>query len=215
VRHFLRDQLSTSDTDAFNKTDNLLSCAIIAKTYGEAPHHVNEITLKASAAKQLDETMTLIDRDIYQRIEHYEVQDWLNHLRRPQHRLTSSKDGGRDLEFRLSDVVLKIGDGGIHSNQFEFNYTVAEDEILLETDQSSAYPSSISEYEIVPKHLHDIDQGASYLAQLRSYAQLRKEAKASGNQLANEAYKLLANTTTGAIGQKQSSLAFHRHDRTT
>ena len=76
-----------------------------------------------------------------------------------------------------------------------------EDEMLLDADAASLYPTLLIEWGFVPKHL-----GTEFLNTYSNIKKERIEAKHNGNKVKNETLKLTLNSVTGLMQNEYSWL---------
>lgn len=104
--------------------------------------------------------------------------------------------GRKGLEelFILDGVKISVGVGGIHSQNKPEIIIPKEDEVLLDCDAASLYPSLLIEYGFYPEHL-----GTEFLEVYRRIRDERIEAKHNGNKVKNETLKLSLNGLSGNL----------------
>ena len=93
---------------------------------------------------------------------------------------------GFEKHFLLNGVDITVGVGGIHSKNEPEIIIPKENELLLDSDVNSLYPSLIISYNLVPKHL-----GKEFLS---IYGQVREDrlyAKRHHQDIKNTTYKFL------------------------
>lgn len=103
--------------------------------------------------------------------------------------------------FLLDGVEVSVGVGGIHSKNNPEIIIPKEDELLLDSDVNSLYPSLIISYNLVPKHL-----GKEFLEVYGKVREDRLYAKHNGLKVKNETYKLALNGATGNYQNQYSWL---------
>lgn len=102
-------------------------------------------------------------------------------------------------KFVFFDSIISFGMGGIHSVNDPEIIKPNEDELLMDWDAASLYPSLLIEHEFYPRHL-----GKEFL---NTYSNIRKErieAKHNGNKVKNETLKLCLNSVTGLMQNEYS-----------
>ena len=96
-------------------------------------------------------------------------------------------------KFIYANNEISIGVGGIHTINKPEVIIPKDDEILLDTDANSLYPSLIVSYGFVPPHL----KKEIFLKRYDDKRISRLKDKAEGRKLESETKKLLLNSTTG------------------
>ena len=99
---------------------------------------------------------------------------------------------GYEKHFLLGGVEVTVGVGGIHTKNETEKIIPKENELLLDSDVNSLYPSLIIAYNLVPKHL-----GKEFLDIYSEVRTERLEAKRTGQKVKNETLKLALNGATG------------------
>lgn len=101
---------------------------------------------------------------------------------------------GYENKFVFRGLRYSVGVGGIHSVNNPEIIIPKEDEILIDIDAQSLYPSMIIEYKFYPKHL-----GPEFLEVYTQIKNERIEAKHAGNKVKNETLKLALNGLSGNL----------------
>ena len=101
---------------------------------------------------------------------------------------------GYENNFVFDGLRYTIGVGGIHSKNDPEIIIPKEDEILVDVDVASLYPSMLIEYSFYPKHL-----GPEFLEVYKQIKDERIEAKHNGNKVKNETLKLALNGLSGNL----------------
>lgn len=101
---------------------------------------------------------------------------------------------GYENKFIFSGLKYSVGVGGIHSVNTPECIIPKEDELLLDVDVASLYPSMLIEYKFYPKHL-----GPEFLEVYSKIKDERIEAKHNGNKVKNETLKLALNGLSGNL----------------
>ena len=101
---------------------------------------------------------------------------------------------GYENKFLFEGLRYSIGVGGIHSVNDPEIIIPKEDEMLIDIDVASLYPSMLIEYEFYPKHL-----GKEFLEVYRQIKNERIEAKHKGDKVKNETLKLALNGLSGNL----------------
>ena len=108
---------------------------------------------------------------------------------------------GWNKKFLFYGTVISVGVGGIHSQNEPEIVVPKEDEMLIDTDAVSLYPTLLIEWGFVPKHL-----GQEFLNTYSNIKKERIEAKHNGNKVKNETLKLTLNSVTGLMQNEYSWL---------
>lgn len=101
---------------------------------------------------------------------------------------------GYENKFVFEGLRYSVGVGGIHSVNSPEIIIPKEDEMLIDIDVASLYPSMLIEYEFYPKHL-----GKEFLEVYKQIKDERIEAKHNGNKVKNETLKLALNGLSGNL----------------
>lgn len=101
---------------------------------------------------------------------------------------------GYENKFIFEGLRYSVGVGGIHSVNSPEIIIPKEDEILIDIDVASLYPSMLIEYKFYPKHL-----GPEFLEVYKQIKDERIEAKHNGNKVKNETLKLALNGLSGNL----------------
>jgi hypothetical protein len=106
---------------------------------------------------------------------------------------------GYEKKFIFDGLEYSVGVGGIHSVNHPECIIPKEDELLLDIDVASLYPSMILEYNFYPQHL-----GAAFLKVYGRIKNERIEAKHNGDKIKNETLKLALNGLSGNLQNEHS-----------
>lgn len=101
---------------------------------------------------------------------------------------------GYENKFVFNNLRYSVGVGGIHSVNNPEIIIPKDDEILIDIDVASLYPSMLIEYEFYPKHL-----GKEFLEVYKQIKDERIEAKHNGDKVKNETLKLALNGLSGNL----------------
>lgn len=101
--------------------------------------------------------------------------------------------------FDFFGTVVNIAEGGIHSVNNPEIIIPKEDEMLIDWDAASLYPSLLINYGFYPQHL-----GKEFLTTYSKIRTERIEAKHNGNKVKNETLKLCLNSVTGLMQNEYS-----------
>jgi len=106
---------------------------------------------------------------------------------------------GYEKHFLLNDMEISVGVGGIHSRNDPEIIIPHEDEVCLDSDVASLYPSLIISYKFIPPHL-----GNEFLETYSNIRTERLEAKRNKQKIKNETLKLALNGVSGNLQQQFS-----------
>lgn len=101
---------------------------------------------------------------------------------------------GYENKFVFNNLRYSVGVGGIHSVNSPEIIIPRDDEMLIDIDVASLYPSILIEYEFYPKHL-----GKEFLEVYKQIKDERIEAKHNGDKVKNETLKLALNGLSGNL----------------
>lgn len=101
---------------------------------------------------------------------------------------------GYENKFIFNNLRYSVGVGGIHSVNSPEIIIPRDDEMLIDIDVASLYPSMLIEYEFYPKHL-----GKEFLEVYKQIKDERIEAKHNGDKVKNETLKLALNGLSGNL----------------
>lgn len=108
---------------------------------------------------------------------------------------------GYEKHFLLDNVEVTVGVGGIHTVNKPEIIIPKNNELLLDSDVNSLYPSLIISYNLVPKHL-----GKEFLEIYGEVREDRLYAKKHHQDVKNQTYKLALNGATGNYQNEYSWL---------
>lgn len=101
---------------------------------------------------------------------------------------------GYENKFVFNNLRYSIGVGGIHSVNSPEIIIPRDDEMLIDIDVASLYPSMLIEYEFYPRHL-----GKEFLEVYKQIKDERIEVKHNGDKVKNETLKLALNGLSGNL----------------
>lgn len=101
---------------------------------------------------------------------------------------------GYEKNFVFGGLRYTVGVGGIHSKNDPEIITPTEDEMLIDIDVASLYPSMLIEYGFYPKHL-----GPEFLEVYSQIKNERIEAKHNGDKIKDSTLKLALNGLSGNL----------------
>ena len=104
-------------------------------------------------------------------------------------------------KIKLGYSTYKIGIGGIHSTESRQSIIPTENQLLVDKDVASYYPSIILNLGLYPKHLGEI-----FLRIYENIVKRRLIAKKTGDKIVNEALKIVINGSFGKFGNRFSAL---------
>lgn len=101
---------------------------------------------------------------------------------------------GYENKFVFNNLRYSVGVGGIHSVNSPEIIIPRDDEMLIDIDVASLYPSMLIEYEFYPR-----DLGKEFLEVYKQIKDERIEAKHNGDKVKNETLKLALNGLSGNL----------------
>lgn len=101
---------------------------------------------------------------------------------------------GYENKFVFNNLRYSVGVGGIHSVNSPEIIIPRDDEMLIDIDVASLYPSMLIEHEFYPRHL-----GKEFLEVYKQIKDERIEAKHNGDKVKNETLKLALNGLSGNL----------------
>ena len=99
-----------------------------------------------------------------------------------------------EIKFEIGGVKHTYGIGGLHSENDPEIFEPSEEELLIDSDVTSLYPSIILQNDLYPAHL-----GEEFLNVYRMIYNQRVAAKKEGRKIENETLKLALNGLTGNL----------------
>ena len=127
------------------------------------------------------------------------LQEVLNDMK---NQIVSPGRKGYENNFVFNGLRYTVGVGGIHSKNDPEIIIPKEDEMLIDIDVASLYPSMLIEYGFYPKHL-----GPEFLEVYSQIKDERIEAKHNGDKVKNETLKLALNGLSGNL-QNQHNFCY-------
>lgn len=106
---------------------------------------------------------------------------------------------GYENKFVFRGLRYSVGVGGIHSINSPEIIIPQDDEMLIDVDVASLYPSMLIEYKFYPKHL-----GPEFLEVYKQIKEERIEAKHNGNKVKDATLKLALNGLSGNLQNMHS-----------
>lgn len=107
----------------------------------------------------------------------------------------------KKLKINLGHSKYQLGIGGIHSTEKKQTVIPDEDQILVDKDVVSYYPSIILNLGLYPRHL-----GTAFLEVYQKLVDARLAAKRVGDKVVSESLKIVINGSFGKLGSKWSAL---------
>lgn len=102
---------------------------------------------------------------------------------------------------RIGDGVYRMGIGGLHSSEERRTIYADDEHDLIDSDVTSYYPSMIIVNEFIPRHL-----GRNFLKVYEGFYRKRLAAKASGDKVVADSFKIVLNGSFGKLGSPYSIL---------
>ena len=125
---------------------------------------------------------------------HYDTPILQSLLERLKMATVSPGRKGLEEQFILDGVKISVGVGGIHSQNKPAIIIPKDDEVLLDVDAASLYPTLLIKYGFYPKHL-----GEAFLEVYSGIKDERVEAKHTGKKLKDTTLKLSLNGLSGNL----------------
>ena len=138
-------------------------------------------------------------KDVILPIVHFDTPVLQQLLKEMKQQTVSPGRKGYEKHFLLDNVEVCVGVGGIHSKNNPEIIIPNNNQVLLDSDVASLYPSLIIEHNFVPKHL-----GNEWLDSYTNIRTDRLHAKRNGLKVKNETYKLSLNGASGNFQNKHS-----------
>lgn len=105
-------------------------------------------------------------------------------------------------EIKINNTKYSLGIGGIHSTESKRAIVIKDDELLIDIDVVSYYPSIILNNNYAPAHL-DKEEFLKFYRQIYNE---RIEAKKRGDKVKANVYKIILNGSFGKFGNRYSRL---------
>lgn len=119
------------------------------------------------------------------------LQDLLNEMKQLK---VSPGRKGYEKQFLLENLIISVGVGGIHSINEPEIIIPNEDELLVDLDVASLYPSMLLNFNFYPRHL-----GKEFKEIYQEIKDRRIHAKKIGDTVTNETLKLALNGLSGNL----------------
>jgi hypothetical protein len=107
----------------------------------------------------------------------------------------------RDLKINLGKSNYQLGVGGLHSTEKSQTLIPKKNQLLIDKDVASYYPSIILNLKLYPKNL-----GHVFLDVYKKIVEERLIAKKNNDKVTNESLKIVINGAFGKLGSKWSCL---------
>ena len=190
LRIAIEDQYKIS---ALNKDGVNLGMEILKKYYLEATNKpwvlVKDLRSKVDEVPLKD---VIFD---YIQFENPILQKVLKQLKETVIPITNVPKGYKfEIKFEIGGVKHTCGIGGLHSENDPEIFEPSDDELLIDSDVTSLYPSIILQNDLYPAHL-----GEEFLNVYRMIYDQRVAAKKEGRKIENETLKLALNGLTGNL----------------
>lgn len=114
------------------------------------------------------------------------------------------KDNGIPNEVIIKDKLYSFGIGGLHSAEKNRAIVTSNDEMLIDLDVVSYYPSIILNNEYSPRQLDKQE----FLELYRKIFNERIEAKQNGDIFKSQVFKIILNGSFGKFGDRYSKLLY-------
>ena len=105
-------------------------------------------------------------------------------------------------KITINNSIYSLGIGGIHSTESKRAIVIKDDELLIDIDVVSYYPSIILNNNYAPAHL-DKEEFLKFYRQIYNE---RIEAKKRGDKVKANVYKIILNGSFGKFGNRYSRL---------
>lgn len=186
--------LETMNIDCLSKDNVNMGMQILAKQYCKYSGK------SWSEVKDLRSPMDTIPlKDVILPIVKYDDKNLQNMLERLKCLIVSPGRKGYSEQFIFAGLKYSLGVGGIHSVNTPEIIIPKENELLIDSDVASLYPSMILKFDFYPRLL-----GKSFKIGYQSTLDERLEAKHDGNKSKNTAYKYALNGVSGNMQNKHS-----------
>lgn len=178
---------------ALNKDGVNLGMEILKKYYleatGKAWYEIKDLRSKVDEVPLKD---VIFD---YIKFDNPTLQGVLSKLKETVVPITNVPKGYKfEIKFEIGGVKHTYGIGGLHSENDPEVFEPLDDEMLLDSDVRSLYPTIILQNNLFPAHL-----GKALLNVYQMIYDQRVAAKAEGRKIENETLKLALNGLTGNL----------------
>ena len=115
-----------------------------------------------------------------------------------------NKDNSIPKEIEINEKSYSFGIGGLHSTEKNRSVITSSDEMLIDLDVVSYYPSIILNNKYAPRQLDKQE----FLDTYRKIFNERIEAKQNGDIFKSQVFKIILNGSFGKFGDKYSKLLY-------
>lgn len=190
LRIAIEDQYHIS---ALNKDGVNLGMEILKKYYLEATgkswYEIKDLRSKVDEVPLKD---VIFD---YIQFDNPTLQKVLIQLKETTIPITNVPKGFKfEIKFEIGGVKHTYGIGGLHSENDPEIFEPSDEELLIDSDVTSLYPSIILQNDLYPAHL-----GEEFLNVYRMIYNQRVAAKNEGREIENQTLKLALNGLTGNL----------------
>lgn len=198
LRFIIKDKYN--EESVLYKSDPQIAETIILKEldydYSNRPRDVPDEKLNCEFPEWLSFSNTK-----FRNKDNTDLNEFLNELKSAINSTVMAPDFNFKKTIHLDGMDYQFGIGGLHSTEEQRKYVASDDEVVVEADVTSLYPSIIINEELYPSHI-----GPRFLDVYKKLYNERLEAKRSGDKSKSDMLKLVLNGTFGKFDNKYSSL---------
>ena len=206
LRFIIKDKYN--EESVLYKSDPQIAETIILKElgydYSNRPRDVPDEKLHCEFPEWLSFSNTK-----FRNKDNTDLNEFLNELKSAINSTVMAPDFNFKKAIHLDGMDYQFGIGGLHSTEKQRAYVarkelcsdLIEDEVIVEADVTSLYPSIIINEGVYPSHI-----GHRFLDVYKKLYAERLEAKRSGDKSKSDMLKLVLNGTFGKFDNKYSSL---------
>ena len=141
-------------------------------------------------------------RDIFLSNIHFITEEMNSIFTKAKNRIVDINNSQSDkITFLLQNIAVSVGFGGVHSKDEPEKIIPNDDEMLVNVDVNSMYPTMIVKYGIKPKHIKD-----EFLTVYSYFYEQRLNAKKENKKLESQLFKKVLNGPTGNFQNEYSWL---------
>ena len=141
-------------------------------------------------------------RDIFLSNIHFITEEMNSVFTKAKNRIVDINNSQSDkITFLLQNIAVSVGFGGVHSKDEPEKIIPNDDEMLVNVDVNSMYPTMIVKYGIKPKHIKD-----EFLTVYSYFYEQRLNAKKENKKLESQLFKKVLNGPTGNFQNEYSWL---------